>query len=120
LTLGDRDEAHTRLDQAVDGLREAGAMEFVSRGLLARAALFCEVEEFTRSRHDLDEAMRIAERGGMRLHQCDAHLGYARLALAEGKPDDAREPLESAKALVSACGYHRRDGEVEELEKALA
>jgi len=120
LALEDRDEAGIRLDQAVDGLVEAGHIEFIPRGLLARAALFRETGKVTRSWRDLDEAMRIAERGGMRLFQCDAHLGYAHLALAEGKPDTAREHLESARALVSACGYHRRDGEVEELEKALA
>ena len=120
LALGDRDKASRRLDQAVDGLRAAGTMHELPRGLLARAALFREVEEFTKSWHDLDEAMRIAERGGIRLFQCDAHLGFARLALAEEKPDAARKHLESAKALVSACGYHRRDGEVEELEAALA
>ena len=57
---------------------------------------------------------------GCACFQCDAHLGYARLALAEGTPDAGRVHLESAKALVSACGYHRRDGEVEELEEALA
>jgi len=32
---------------------------------------------------DLDEAMRVAERGGMRLHQRDAHPEYAQLALAQ-------------------------------------
>lgn len=118
--LRDLDEARRQLDQAVDGLREAGYVDHLARGLLARAALFREVEEFARSRRDLDEAMRIAERGGMRLHQCDAHLGYARLALAEGRHDDAREHLRSAKTLVRECGYGRRKGEAEELEKALA
>ena len=33
LALGDRDEARRQLDQAVDGLREAGTMEFLARGL---------------------------------------------------------------------------------------
>ena len=62
----------------------------------------------------------MAERGGMRLHQCDAHLGYARLALAEGGSQaDARAHLQSAKELIQACGYHRRDGEVEALEEKL-
>ncbi|MEM8950958.1 MAG: toll/interleukin-1 receptor domain-containing protein [Pseudomonadota bacterium] len=120
MVLGYRDEARRRLDQAVKGLREAGTMHELPRGLLARASFFCEVKEFTKSRGDLDEAMRIAERGGMRLFQCDAHLGYARVALAEKRHDDARERLKSAKTLVSECGYHRRDGEVEELEEALA
>ncbi len=63
--------------------------------------------------------MRIATRSGMRLHECDAHLEYARLALAEGRPDAARVNLKSAEALVSECGYHRRDGEVAELKEEL-
>ena len=120
LALGDRDEARRKLDQAVNGLREAGAMEFVARGLLARAALFREVGAFTESRKDLEEARRMAERGGMRLFQCDAHLGFARLILAEGGSQaDARASLDKAESLVRETGYHRRDGEVAELEKAL-
>jgi tetratricopeptide (TPR) repeat protein len=119
MALGDRDEARHQLDQAVDGLREAGQIHELPRGLLVRAAFFCEVGECQESRLDLDEAVRIAERGGMRLHHCDVHLGYARLALAEGRPDDISEHLKSAKTLVRECGYHRRDGEVEALEKKL-
>ncbi len=119
LALGDRDEARQQLDLAVDGLLKSGNMDDVPRGLLARAALFREVEEFARSWHDLDEVMRIATRSAMRLFECDAHLGYAHLALAEDKPDAAREHLASAKPLVRECGYHRRDEEVDELEKAL-
>ena len=74
LALGNRDEACRRLDQAVGGSRDAGAMDFLARGLLARAALFREVETYEKSRRGLEEAMRIAERGGMRLHQCDAKV----------------------------------------------
>ncbi len=58
LALGDRDEARRRLDQAVNGLRESGTMDHIPRGLLARAALFREVEEYALSRRDLDEVMR--------------------------------------------------------------
>ena len=39
--------------------------------------------------------MRLAKRCGMRLHECDAHLEYARLALAEGKPDAALPHFQS-------------------------
>jgi hypothetical protein len=74
-------------------------MEFLSRGVLVRAVLFREVEEFTRSRCDLDAAMRIAERGGMRLFQCDAHLGYARLG---------RLPKASPTPPASTCSPPRR------------
>ena len=119
LTLGEHDEARTQLDQAVDGLRKAGEIRYLPNGILVRAALFREMGEYETSRKDLAETMRIAKRGEMRLHQCDAHLEYTRLALAEGEPDTAREHLKSAEALVSACGYHRRDGEVEALKKEL-
>ncbi|MDH3659354.1 MAG: toll/interleukin-1 receptor domain-containing protein [Alphaproteobacteria bacterium] len=119
LALGDRGEARTRLDQAVDGLREAGQMDDLPRGLLARAALFREVEQFAPSRRDLDEVMRLAIRCGLGLHKCDAHLEYARLALAEGRRDVARRHLDKAAELVEKTGYHRRDGEVVELKAAL-
>ena len=91
--------------------------------LVTRAALFREVKDVRqKSWHDLHEAMRIAERGG------DAFAFNATLISATPAwhlpkvtaLTTRREHLESAKALVSACGYHRRDGEVEELEKALA
>jgi len=119
LALGELDKAKTQLDEAVDRLKGAGSREFESRGLLARAALFREARKSETALKDLGEAMRIAKRGEMRLLQCDAHLEYARLALVECRFNDARKSLRSAKALVLACGYHRRDGEVAALERAL-
>jgi hypothetical protein len=63
--------------------------------------------------------MAIAERGGMGLHQADAHLGYARLYLAMGDKPEAREHLATATEMIGRMGYHRRDGEVAELEERL-
>jgi tetratricopeptide (TPR) repeat protein len=120
LALGKQNEAGGQLDRAVEGLRKAGRFDHIPRGLLARAALFRETGDYGKARDDLDLAMRIAKRGEMRLHRCDAHLEHARLALAQEDRDAARKHLQSAAALVSACGYGRRTGEVEELERALA
>lgn len=119
LALGDRAEARTQLDEAVDDLRASGNLHYLPLGLLARAMLFRETDDLDKARGNLDEAMRIARRGEMRLHQCDAHLEYARLALAEGDRDRARKDLERADALINECGYHRRDAEVEELKREL-
>jgi tetratricopeptide (TPR) repeat protein len=116
---GDYTQAATHLDQAVDGLRAAGMQDELPHGLLARAALRRASGDFDRARADLDEATTIAERGGMRLHQADCHLEYARLYLAVGEEDQAREHLAVAKAMIEEMGYHRRDGEVGELEEAL-
>jgi hypothetical protein len=77
MVLGNQAEARHQLDQAVDGLRGAGTIHNLPWGLLARAIFFCEAGEFTRSRRDLDEVMRIATRSGMRLHECNALLESA-------------------------------------------
>ncbi len=116
---GDITQATAHLDRAVDGLRHAGEQEFIARGFLARAALRRVRSDFERARRDLDEAMTIAERGQMGLHRADGHLEYARLHLAMGNEPEAREHLASAKEMVGRMGYHRRDGEVAELEERL-
>ena len=119
LALGNREKARTYLNQAVDSLRKAGSMDEIPSGLLGRAAFFREIQNYDKSRRDLDEAMRIAKRCGLRLHQCDAHLEYARLEIKEGRCGKAIEHVKSAQQLVAACGYHRRDGEVDELKREL-
>jgi tetratricopeptide (TPR) repeat protein len=119
LALGDLVEAKAHLDPAVDGLRKAGRIDYLPRGLLARAAFFLETGDRESARRDLDEAIRIARRSEMRLFQCDAYLGYARLALAEGERERARGHVAEAKRLVEETGYGRRRPEVEELETQL-
>ncbi|MEP7120823.1 MAG: SIR2 family protein, partial [Byssovorax sp.] len=109
-------EATTRLEQAVDGLRRAGQQDRLPLGLLARAALRVCTRDFPAARHDLDETLTLATRCGFRLHEADAHLGHARLALAEGHPTPAREHLAKARRIITETGYHRRDGELSELE----
>ena len=116
--------AASEFDRAVAGLRQAGQQDEMPRGLLARAALRRATGDFDRARHDLDEALVIATRGGMRLHEADCHLGYARLFLAMDDAAQAREHFAIAKRMVTEMGYGRRNREVAELlaelEKALA
>jgi hypothetical protein len=76
-------------------------------------------EDFSKAQRDLDEAMKIATRSGMRLFEADAHLEYARLHLATGGKDKARTSLADGKAIVEETGYRRRDGAVQELEQQL-
>jgi tetratricopeptide (TPR) repeat protein len=116
LALGEHGDARDQLDRAVDGLRQAGNVSYLPRGLLARAAFFRDTGDFPAARRDLEEAMRIAKRSEMRLFQCDAHLEFARLALEEGDRDQAREHVAEARRLVDETGYGRRRPEVEALE----
>jgi hypothetical protein len=55
----------------------------------------------------------------MGLYLADCHLEYARLYLAQGDKDKAREHWEIAKDSIEKMGYHRRDKEVDELEEKL-
>jgi tetratricopeptide (TPR) repeat protein len=116
---GDFAQAVAHLEQAVGGLRQAGQQEFIARGLLARAELRRAMGSLDRARADLEEALSIATRGGMRLHQADCHLEYARLHLACGEKEKARQSLAQAKEMIEEMGYHRRDGEVAELEEIM-
>ncbi len=43
-------------------------------------------------------------------------IEYTRLYFAQGEKDRAREHFVKAKQMVEQIGYHRRDGEVKELE----
>ena len=112
-------QAAEHLNLAVDGLRQAGTQHHVPRGLLARAELYRVQGEFDKAQHDMDEAMTIAERGEMGLHQADCHLEYARLYLAMGKKEDARRRLDTAREMVDEMGYHRRDKDILEIDEQL-
>jgi len=111
--------AKEHLNQAVDGLRQAGTQHELPRGLLARAEMYRAQGEFKQAQHDMDEAMTIAKRGGMGLHQADCHLGYARLYMAMGRNEDARKCLDTARELVEKMGYHRRDKDIVEIDEQL-
>ena len=87
--------------------------------LLARAALHRAQGEFAQAQRDLEEALTIATRGGMRLHEADCYLESARLHLAQGEEAQARESLSKAKRMVEEMGYYRRDGEVAAIEEML-
>jgi hypothetical protein len=55
----------------------------------------------------------------MGLHLADCHLESARLQLALGNRDTAREHWLTAKEMIERMGYHRRDNEVTELAEDL-
>jgi TIR domain len=109
---------------AVNGLRAAGQMDDLPRGLLT-AALY----HFVRGEHGLAlkllaEARQIAERGPMPLFLADIHLTRARLAAcAKGEGGwmkvDANAELAQAAQLIHELGYGRRDQELADAEAAI-
>ncbi len=117
LGLGDFARATEHLNYSVEGLRRAGIEEFVARGLLARVALRRHLRDWLGAEADLFEALEIAERGLMRLHECDAHLEWARLCRDRGNRDGLQQHLARARKLVEETGYGRRRKELESLEE---
>jgi len=113
-------EALEFLQQAVKGLRQAGTIAELPRGLLARAEIRRVKGEYLQAKQELAEVLRIATRGGMGLYVADYHLESARLFLAEGNRVHGRDHLAAAKEMIDRMGYHRRDKEVSELEAQLA
>ncbi len=112
-------QAANFLKCAVERLKEARTQHYLPLGLLARTTLARVVGQFDQARRDLAEAFTIAERGGMRLHLADCYLESARLSLATGDRDSARKAWEVAREMIKEMGYHRRDGEVAEIEAQL-
>jgi hypothetical protein len=126
--------AATQLAAAVDGLRRAGDTTYLPCGLLTRAWLRSLTAVRTgpeSAQSDLDEAWEIAERGSMRLFLADSHLYRARLfgtrnaefgVRNEGPAypwDSPQADLAAAEKLINECGYHRRDEELADAQKAI-
>ncbi|HSL53133.1 MAG TPA: DUF4062 domain-containing protein [Pyrinomonadaceae bacterium] len=108
------------IDRAVYLLRHGGQIDRLMYGLLSRAALYRQNNDFDSSSRDLSEVFRIASASGMGLHLADCHLESARLQLAQAEKGKAREHVVTAKEMIERMGYHRRNKEVAELEAQLA
>jgi hypothetical protein len=116
--------ARRELEAAVSGLRRAGTQDMLPRALLTRAWLRFLTDARTgpdSAQEDLDEAWEIAERGPMKLFLADIHLHRARLFFREAKYpwDSPAADLAAAGQLINTCGYHRRDQELADAQRAI-
>jgi len=118
------DPCRVPLRHAVDGLRRAGAQDYLIRGLLTRTWLrFLEGSRTgpESAQSDLDEAWEIAERGPMKLHMADIHLHRARVFFREAQYPwkSPAADLAAAREIIERCGYGRRKEELEDAERAI-
>ncbi|MBK8561910.1 MAG: hypothetical protein IPN76_00760 [Saprospiraceae bacterium] len=107
------------LDESISILKKGGRLDYLPKALLARATYHRHHRNWQAAEEDLEEVLDIAEPSGMRLHLTDYHLETARLRLAQARPADARPHVAEAARLIEETGYHRRDKELAELQKAL-
>jgi hypothetical protein len=109
------------VELALQGLRQAGQICEMPRGLLTRAWLRFLAMDAVGACADLNEAWDIAERGPMRLYMADIHLYRARLFFREKQYPwkSPQDDLAAAEKLINECGYHRRDEELADAKKAI-
>jgi hypothetical protein len=105
------DEAQDQAARALDGLRAAGQLDELPRGLLTRAWLRHTLGDPDGAEAALDEAERIASRGAMALSLADCALYRARLF-------QDRAALAEARRLIDTHGYGRRLPELQDAEAA--
>jgi len=96
-------KAVQHLNAAVDGLRQAGSLAHVPRGLVARAAWYRVCGEYDAAHRDLDEAFEIAERGQMRLYEADIRLEYARLYFELHRTPTAEVGVDIKRRVDEVC-----------------
>jgi hypothetical protein len=104
-------ETQRHAERALHHLRASQYRYMLPLGLLTRAWLRHCVGEAEAARADLDEAQRIATRGGMALHLADIALTRARLF-------HDRAALAKARELIEEHGYGRRLPELQDAEAA--
>jgi tetratricopeptide (TPR) repeat protein len=110
-------QAEGHLNLAVNCLRQAGTQHHLPRSLIARAELYCLTVDLSQAQADLEEALSIAIRGGMRLFEADCYLGFARLHLATGDEGKTCDSLARAWEIIQEIGYRRREEQVAELAR---
>ncbi len=117
---GDQASARRMLDRQVEILRSSGEWLCLAGGLNCRARFFIESEDFRAAQADLDEALGIARRMAAVAVEWETLLNLALLCSRNAKPELGRCYLKNAKEVVGMDEFRFRDGEIRELERALA
>jgi hypothetical protein len=104
-----REAAARYLNLAVEGLRKAGHLEFVAKGLLARANWQLHLQRPAEAAQDLEEVYEIAESGSMGLYLVEYHIAMARLRRLEGQPEQSAQHRAEALRRIEETGYRRAE-----------
>ncbi|UCC67611.1 MAG: hypothetical protein JSV79_10890, partial [Armatimonadota bacterium] len=113
--------ADSHLHRALEHLRRSGFRPGLPGALLLRVAVACDLGEPKVAQRDLNEALELSTRIGLRLHETDARLLQGHMALDDSPPDveAAQQSLGRAQQLVEETGYHLRDADLLILEGRL-
>jgi tetratricopeptide (TPR) repeat protein len=101
-------EALHEANQAIEHLRDAGAINHLPRALLARGRM-----------RDMDEVFRTAANSHMQLFLADYHLLSCRRLIAAHNLAEAQQHFHHADRIIRISQYRRRRGALEKLRAEL-
>ena len=117
---GDQVNARLILDKQVGILRSSGEWLRLAGVLNCRARFCIETKDHRAAQADLDEALGIARRMAAVAVEWETLLNLALLCSRSSKLELGRCYLKNAKEVVGMDAFRFRDGEIRELELALA
>lgn len=117
---GDQVNARLILDKQVGILRSSGEWLRLAGALNCRARCCIETKDYRAAQADLDEALGIARRMAVVAVEWETLLNLALLCSLSSKLELGRCYLKNAKEVVGMDEFRYRDGEIRELELALA
>lgn len=116
--LGNTNSAKDLFDSAISILRETREQTQLPGYLLTRAWFLID-SDLPGAERDIQEALKLAAAGRLRVAECEGRLLEARIAAAEGEIGAARSARDAADALLQATGYRRRAPDIALLDVRL-
>ncbi|MDD5277179.1 MAG: hypothetical protein PHR16_13980 [Methylovulum sp.] len=111
--LDDTVQSESYFQQSIQDIEKARTIAFKPIFYLYRADFYLTQNQLENADADLNSALEIIERCGMKLYQVDYCLIHGRYCLATADFDSALIDYKEAKNLIQETGYHLRDAELD-------
>jgi len=115
----DSASVRAHLDHAIYELRRAGRADFIPLGYISRAAFRRLTGNALGARTDLESALAVIDRSGMKVHKVDYLLELARLESIAARRPHAEHALREARTLIEKIGYEGKMRELDALESEI-
>ncbi|MFZ2727365.1 MAG: hypothetical protein WAX77_14010 [Methylococcaceae bacterium] len=99
-------------NDAIIQVHKSNTILFIPEFYLYRADFYLTQNRLNEAKDDLNSALEIIERCGMKLYQVDYCLIHGRYCLAINDNDTALNHYYEAQNLIAETGYHLRDAEL--------
>jgi tetratricopeptide (TPR) repeat protein len=114
---GNRDEARSHYDKAVDKARTIPERTVLLEALTARGRWTARRGDVREAREDLEEGLQHAQSSGYRLLEVDTHVAYAWIHARTGAFDDAETEVALVEQKCAELGYDWGRWDVEEVKR---